>query len=408
MHFGRPTAGILALATFTQALGSGEQAYSLWMANSLVSRSDGIMNESSASLPLQAGFTQKAFTALLHQYPNRSVEQDHLWASVNSVLPYFLNATTNVLLYPLDRLSNGNAEISLSSHGAYAHGNETAALDAGFEALRLSIDVQPRNSYGGLWYYTYPNWSYLDGMYSLAPFYSLYTLSVPGGVNASSGLDTTALDDMAYQFELLWKHCRNSSSGLLVHGYDASLTAVWANAVTGASPVVWGRSLGWYLMGLVDTIEILSTTSATQSYVDQLLEKFQSLATAVIQAVDPNTGAWWQVVDQPDRAGNYIESSVSAMFTYALFKGSRLGYLPRNESISAQKLAEKAYEYLTDTFVVYEADGTLGWNGTVSVCSLNSTATYEYYVEQPLKFNSVLGSAAYILASLEYERLGTS
>lgn len=29
----------------------------------------------------------------------------------------------------------------------------------------------------------------------------------------------------------------------------------------------------------------------------------------------------------------------------------------------------------------------------------------QYYVSQPIKYNSVLGSAAYILASLEIERL---
>lgn len=375
MHLDRLTAGIFALVTATQALSPRKQTYSLWMADSLISRSDGIMNESSASLPLQAGFTQKAFTELLYQYPNQSIKGDYLSTSVNSVLSYFSNATEDVLLYPLDRLSNGNAEISLSSRGK--HSNETEALHAGFEALRLSIDAQPRNSYGGLWYYTYPDWSYLDGMYSLAPFYSLYTLSVHDGTNDSTGLNATALNDMAYQLDLLWQHCRNVSSGLLVHGYDASLTAVWADPVTGASPIVWGRSLGWYFMGLVDTLEILSSASATEKYVAQLLEKFQSLAAAVIKAVDAKTGAWWQVVDQQGREGNYIESSGSAMFTYALFKGARLGYLPSNDTMSAQRLAEKAYKYLTETFVVYETDGTLGWNGTVSVCSLNSTATYE-------------------------------
>lgn len=374
MHLNFLIAGILALTTTTQAADLGH-TYSLWMADSLIARSDGIMNESSASEPLQAGFTQKAFAALLHQYPTQSTKREYLWTSVNSVLPYFTNATQDVLLYPLDRLSNGNAEISLSSHGK--HSNETTALHAGFEMLRLSIDLQPRNSYGGLWYYTYPNWSYLDGMYSLAPFYSLYVLATNGGVNSSSGLNTTTLNDMTYQLDLLWQHCRNSSSGLLVHGYDASLTAVWANAVTGASPIVWGRSLGWYFMSLVDTIEILSGASATQSYAEQLLEKFDSLASAVIKAVDPDTGAWWQVVDQPGREGNYIESSVSAMFSYGLFKGARLGYIPSNQTVLAQSIAEKAYDYLTEAFVVYETDGTLGWNGTVSVCSLNSTATYE-------------------------------
>ena len=41
------------------------------------------------------------------------------------------------------------------------------------------------------------------------------------------------------------------------------------------------------------------------------------------------------------------------------------------------EVGSKACEYMTDNFVVKEANGTLGWNKTVTVCSLNSTATHE-------------------------------
>jgi rhamnogalacturonyl hydrolase YesR len=81
-------------------------------------------------------------------------------------------------------------------------------------------------------------------------------------------------------------------------------------------------------------------------------------------------------LDQPGREGNYIESSGSAMFAYSLLKGARLGYL-KNSSLVATDVGVRAQAYLTETFVVREANGTLGYNGTVAVCSLNSTATYE-------------------------------
>ena len=42
---------------------------------------------------------------------------------------------------------------------------------------------------------------------------------------------------MELQFDLLWQRCRQNDTGLLVHGYDYSKTAVWADPVTGASPV---------------------------------------------------------------------------------------------------------------------------------------------------------------------------
>lgn len=59
------------------------------------------------------------------------------------------------------------------------------------------------------------------------------------------------------KFDLQWSHDLQNDTGLLVHGYDASKKAVRANPVTGASPIVWGRTLGWYVTGVVETLELL-------------------------------------------------------------------------------------------------------------------------------------------------------
>ncbi|KAI1771681.1 glycoside hydrolase family 105 protein [Hypoxylon cercidicola] len=394
---------------------TSQSKYSTWMASSIMSRHQGVMTgKGGSSELLQAGITQRALSALVAQYPCGAETRRfaaYLRDSAASVVPFTLNATYDALSYPMDRLSNGNALLVLASAPA---GNATTASSsrAAADALRRSIDLNRRNPQGGLWYFVYPQWSYLDGMYSLAPFYTRYALDAAsrgvGGANATA----EALDDMSYQLDLLWAQTRNATSGLLAHGYDASRTAVWADPVTGASPHVWGRSLGWYAMALVDTLEALPPRDAaavkTCKYRDQILEKWQLLASALIRAVDETTGGWWQVLDEPGRDGNYIESSGTAMFAYALLKGARLGYLTALATVEAVSTGTRAHEYLTDAFVVRNANGTLGYNGTVAVCSLNSTATYEYYVGQPINYNSVLGSAAYVLASLEVERLGRS
>ncbi|KAI1369557.1 Six-hairpin glycosidase-like protein [Xylaria arbuscula] len=369
------------------------------MASSIIARGQGVFTGTGGSSEaLQAGFVQKAFTALSAYYKGKAGApyEQYVRESATSATQFLANASNNALSYPMDRLSNGNAELTLSSGKGHSDYLATA------EALRESIDLNRRNAEGGLWYFTYPYWSYLDGMYSLGPFYSLYTLSTS---RANSESYETALDDMLYQFETLWEHCAHAATGLLTHGYDYTRTAVWANSETGASPYVWGRSLGWYTMALVDTLEILENGNAPYKYRKPLLEKFQKLMPAVVKAVDHCTGGWWQVVDQPRRESNYIESSGTAMFSYSLLKGSRLGYLPHKFRPAAKKVAVRAQKYLTRTFVIEEDDGTVGYNGTVAVCSLNSTASYEYYTHQPLLYNSVLGSAAYILASLEVERL---
>ncbi|KAI1101521.1 glycoside hydrolase family 105 protein [Jackrogersella minutella] len=397
----------LAEAAVATVLGNAQAKHSTWMASSIMSRSQGVMTgQGGSSELLQAGITQRAFSALVAQYPNDALAasvREYLQTSAISVSPFTANASHDALSYPLDRLSTGNALLNLYS----PTDNYTASFRASADALRRSIDLNRRNAEGGLWYFTYPNWSYLDGMYSLAPFYTLYTEATNAAPLTSSKNATDALDDMYKQLDLLWTHTRNASSGLLAHGYDASRTAVWADPITGASPHVWGRSLGWYTMALVETLETLPADGCG-TYRGKILQKLLSLAGALVDAVDPATGGWWQVLDEPRAPGNYIESSGSAMFAYALLKGARLGYFKSNTTLAtkAKEVGTRGQGYLTDTFVVKEANGTLGYNGTVSVCSLNSTASYDYYVKQPINYNSVLGSAAYVLASLEVERLG--
>lgn len=378
---------------------------SKWMASSIMTRRQGIMTgKGGTSELLQAGITQKAFLALVGQYPDAADVEAYIEESAASVVPYVSNASHAALSYPMDRLSNGMALLQLSSSSSSSPANSSAraSFARAADALRQSIDLNRRNPEGGLWYFTYPQWSYLDGMYSLAPFYTLYTAVQTASTDQDQDQDEAAaaaelaLADMYHQVDLLWQRTRNATTGLLAHGYDASRTAVWADRTTGASPHVWDRALGWYLMALVDTVELLSTAAAADAvsasaaaalYRAPLAQKFQQLARAVLDAADPGSGAWWQVMDRPGDEGNYVEASGSAMFAYALLKGARLGYLGcPSARAAAVDAATRAYDYLTRTFVVHESEGVLGYNGTVSVCSLNSTASYEVSQLKPISY----------------------
>ena len=50
---------------------------------------------------------------------------------------------------------------------------------------------------------------------------------------------------------------------------------------------------------------------------------------AMIQFQDAETGMFWQVIDKAGVPGNYLETSGSSLFAYAVLKGVRLGYLPK-------------------------------------------------------------------------------
>jgi rhamnogalacturonyl hydrolase YesR len=248
--------------------------------------------------------------------------------------------------------------------------NQNATLKATLDTLRVSLNLQPQNVFGGYWYFVYPQWSYLDGMYSVVPFLSYYTTALAAD-NSSA-----VANDIMKQLDLLWTHCRQNSTGLLVHGYDASKKAIWANPINGASSYVWSRSVGWYLMALVDTLE-LEIPNFPLKLRTYLQRRLIQLSEAIISVADAQTGCWWQVMTFPGRPGNYIESSGSAMFTYGLYKAARLGYLPKRLTTKATDTASKCYRNIVDAFVVQNSNGTLGYNGTVAVCSLNSTASYE-------------------------------
>jgi rhamnogalacturonyl hydrolase YesR len=248
---------------------------------------------------------------------------------------------------------------------------------------------------------------WLDGQYMTLPFYAEYTsLFAPNNI--------TAWSDILLQFTNLQLYALNHTSGLLDHGYDASHTAVWADPITGASPHVWDRALGWYTMALVDVLDYFPCSHPGYAIIKAY---FAALMPAVKNAADPATGGWWLVMDQPGRENNYIESSGTAMFVYSLLKGVRKGYLPKRRGFT--EVAEKAYEYMVDKFLVEKSDGTVDWEGTVEVGSLGGTGDYDvgfpntrgveeanwtqYYVNVPLRTNDRKGIAAFMFASIEYE-----
>ncbi len=232
--------------------------------------------------------------------------------------------------------------------------------------LRDQLEQQKRTKSGGFWHKDpkYPNQMWLDGLYMAQPFAAQYTAMFQPS-------NTTSWDDILLQFDLVEKHCRNASTGLFYHGYDESLKAVWANPETGASPHVWDRAMGWYFMALVDVLDFFPESHPGRA---KLLGYFTALASALTKVQD-DSGGWWLVIDSPGKKGNYIESSGTAMYTYGWLKGARKGYLPHSPYIER---ATRAYKLMTDKFVARNGTGgTLNWEGTVKVGSLDRDASFQ-------------------------------
>jgi rhamnogalacturonyl hydrolase YesR len=181
----------------------------------------------------------------------------------------------------------------------------------------------------------------------------------------------TAWNDIALQFDLIEEHTRNHTTNLVYHGYDETKKALWADPETGASPYVWDRAVGWYFVALVEVMQVYPKSLPGYAR----MEKYLTTLAEGVKNVQHSSGGWYLLMD-PELAGkegNYIESSATALFTYAYFKGVRTGLL----DAQYKETAFKAYELMTNEFIIYEKNGTLSWNGTVEVGSLKGDASYE-------------------------------
>ena len=209
-------------------------------------------------------------------------------------------------------------------------------------------------------------------------------------------------DEIARQIIWIESHTRDNRTGLLYHGWDESKTQEWADPSTGCSKSFWGRAIGWYAMALVDALDYLPENHAKRKNIIDIVKR---LSKAVANYQDSRTGLWYQVVDQGERKGNYLEASASSMFVYALAKGVRKGYLDREYAVAARK----GFDGLVGQLIEKEPDGKVSLTRICSVGGLGGAkkrnGTFEYYMSEPIVKNDLKGVGAFIMAGVEISKL---
>lgn len=256
--------------------------------------------------------------------------------------------------------------------------------------LRDQLKTQPRTSEGGFWHkQRYPNQMWLDGLYMGSPFLTQY---------ASWTKDLKIYDDVVNQFIVVNKHTYNSKIGLNYHAWDESKQQKWADPETGCSPNFWGRAMGWYAMALVDVLDYIPIDHPDRP---KLIEILNQVAGGIKKYQDLKTGLWYQVLDQGNRKGNYLEATVSSMFTYTLLKATRKGYISKDY----KAVAIKAYNGILKNFIQKNGDGTISLNKCCAVAGLGGSpyrdGTFEYYIKEPVRADDAKGVGPFIMACLE-------
>ena len=265
--------------------------------------------------------------------------------------------------------------------------------------------------------YSYQVW--LDGIFMGLPFRCLTAASQYKKKDAEK-----IYDDAVNQLKITYQRTLDPATGLNRHAYDETRKTFWADKETGLSRHCWGRAQGWYTMAL---IEILDAMPADYARRGELIDLLQKDFDAILKWQDKKTGLWYQVMDSPEREGNYLESTCSAMFTYAMLKASRLGYVGEKY----QKAAIRAYQGMIDHFIRVNADKTISLTNCCAVAGLGPAAipevvealkrinpkgtvkenrrrdgSFAYYLCEPVRDDDGKGIGPFIWASLEMEALG--
>ena len=331
----------------------------------------------------------------------------------------------DILDYNLDNIRTGHFVTRM-----YQNWPEEKNLLA-MKTMMKQLQDQPRTIADKVFWhkaiYAYQVW--LDGIFMGLPFRVLtapITEKVKGvkGKKAKKNPVTAIYDDAVNQLKITYDRTLDPKTGLNRHAYDETRKTFWADKETGLSQHCWGRAQGWYTMALIEVLDALPENYARRSEVIDLLVKDFD---AILKWQDKESGVWYQVMDSPGREGNYLESTCSAMFTYALLKAYRKGYVGEKY----RDAGIKAYKGMIQHFIKVHPDKTISLTECCSVAGLGPAATpeveaamkkinpkgsvkenkrrdgsYQYYLSEPIRDNDAKGIGPFIWASLEMEMLG--
>lgn len=337
-----------------------------------------------------------------------------IWEYCKDYTDTMINAQGEIRGYQLKDYNLDNIRTGHFVARMYQQKPEQKNLLAMREMMK-QLQQQPRTEEDGVFWhkaiYSYQVW--LDGIFMGLPF---YTMAAPILLSAKEA--GKVYDDAIQQVKTTYERTLDSQTGLNRHAWDETHEMFWADPQTGLSQHCWGRAQGWYTMALIELLDALPTNYARRQEVVAILQ--QDLEN-VIKWQDKESGLWYQVMDAPNREGNYLEATCSSMFAYALLKAYRKGYVANN---AFQDAGIRAYQGILQHFIRVNDDETISLTHCCSVAGLGPglsekvkraapnvkenrrrDGSYNYYLSEPVRDNDAKGVGPFIWASLEMEAL---
>jgi unsaturated rhamnogalacturonyl hydrolase len=209
-----------------------------------------------------------------------------------------------------------------------------------------------------------------DDMYMSIPF--LVRMSELTG-------EQSYLDEAARQVILYNKHLWDEQTRLFFH--------VWYEDTKLHGVAHWGRANGWTLVAQADLLERLPEHHPQR---DTLISLFTRQVVGLSRYQD-ECGMWHQLLDKEN---TFLETSCTAMFTYAIAKGVNEGWLHKRYAY----IAAQGWRGLEDRVT---SDGQIK---DISQGTAINTANY-YYAQRKAPLNDIHGIGAVLLAGCEVMKL---
>lgn len=324
---------------------------------------------------------------------------------------------------------------------------------------QIAPDHAEKAARGGWWHKAnYINQMWCDGQY-MGP--ALLAQLITDGKTLSGDVDAD-WTFIAHQFEITWHYLWDKKQQLLFHAFSADAckkmgvnttthAETWADPKTKHSATYWGRAEGWYMMALVDVLEVMPKSHPEYATLQGYLEQ---VAKGLIRHQDKATKCWYQLLAYDDKLGatgiktfekdaltraqknennvrkplyyasagaqaettifNYLESSCSFLYAAAFLKGARLGLFADNAAM--QQVGKEAYEGAVTRFwqngILIDCCASAGLGGGKDCEAYGSkyrSGSVAYYLQahdvtRVTTYNEGKVVGAAIMAATEYER----
>lgn len=167
---------------------------------------------------------------------------------------------------------------------------------------------------------------------------------------------------------------------------DALYRHIWDARSDTYAAAYWGRGNSWMALAHVDVLGYLPADHPRRG---ELLEIYRE-QMAGLRRYQAEAGGWRQVIDHPE---SWVETSCTGMFTYALARGVREGWLDAS-------YAEDARRGWRALVAKVEADGV-----TIDTCPGTGPGNLQHYLDRPRQRDDPHSYGPVLLAGSEMLRL---